>query len=471
MSCAGERLQREPPEVEPLAPADDRGRHLVRLGGGQHEPHAGRRLLEDLQQRVERLAGQALRLVDDVDLLATLHRRGGRLLAQLAGVLDPAVAGRVDLDDVEVRALADRDALRAHAARLGRGPLLAVDHLGEDARGRGLARAPRPAEQERVVQAALADRAGERADHVVLPEHLLRASAAGTAGTGPGAASRPPRARLRCHGPPTRTPEDEKVAVHPPSTTDDSGASWSGSSSQASLRHPPASAYGCFLPDLTGFAGRCRAGPDLQRSVPRAAPDLPGLGRGFSPAEADRGYRAPLAPRLARPRGEYTQHPGQRFRREPEGSMLRPTPVAPRPYGLEARRNPDANPRSIPLVDRPRRGRRRGLHRHRRRSHTRWLGSGTRGRRERPGVRRLARRPERFGERSTPMPRSTTAASRRWTGTPTRIPRSTTPCARTIRTRHHGATRAPPSRSNRHPAWPAFEPARSTARCSTTTAR
>ena len=97
--------------------------------------------------------------------------------------------------------------------------------------------------------------------------------------------------------------------MHPPSTTDDSVATWNGSSSQASLRHPPASAYGCFLPDLTGFAGRCRVGPDLQRSVPRAAPDLPGLGRGFSPAEADRGYRAPLAPRLARPRAVYVGGP------------------------------------------------------------------------------------------------------------------------------------------------------------------
>ena len=160
----GERLEREPTEVEPLAAAHDRGRHLVRLGGGQHEPHARRRLLEDLQQGVERLAGQPLRLVDDVDLLAALHGRGGRLLAQLARILDATVAGGVDLDHVQVRALTDRDALGAHAARLGRGALLAVDHLGEDASGGGLARAPGPAEQERVVQAAFADRAGERAD-------------------------------------------------------------------------------------------------------------------------------------------------------------------------------------------------------------------------------------------------------------------------------------------------------------------
>ena len=115
----GQILERQPAEVEPLAAADDRGRHLVRLGGGQHEPHARRRLLEELQQRVERLAGQALRLVDDVDLLAALHRRGRRLLAQVARVVDAAVGRGVDLDDVEVRPVADRDALLARAARLG----------------------------------------------------------------------------------------------------------------------------------------------------------------------------------------------------------------------------------------------------------------------------------------------------------------------------------------------------------------
>ncbi len=68
---------------------------------------AGRRLLEQLQQRVERLARQPLRLVEDVDLLAAHGRRGGRALAQLAGVVHAAVRGGVDLDHVEVRALAD----------------------------------------------------------------------------------------------------------------------------------------------------------------------------------------------------------------------------------------------------------------------------------------------------------------------------------------------------------------------------
>ena len=37
-----------------------------------------------------------------------------------------------------------------------------------------------------------------------------------------------------------------------------------GDSSQATLRHPEATAYRCFLPDLTGFTAFRRAGPNYQ---------------------------------------------------------------------------------------------------------------------------------------------------------------------------------------------------------------
>src|SRR5919109_5444531 len=90
------------------------------------------------------------------------------------------------------------------------------------------------------------------------------------------------------------------VAVHPPSMTVISGTHDARGSDQARLRHTTTTAYRCFLPDLTGFAGRRCTGPDRQRHATLAATATPDLGRGFSPAGADCGYRAPLAPRLAR---------------------------------------------------------------------------------------------------------------------------------------------------------------------------
>ena len=59
LQVIGDRLQRRAAEVEALAATDDRGGHLVRLGGREDEPDAGRRLLEDLQQGVEGLAATA----------------------------------------------------------------------------------------------------------------------------------------------------------------------------------------------------------------------------------------------------------------------------------------------------------------------------------------------------------------------------------------------------------------------------
>ena len=143
------------------------------LGGGEDEPDAGRRLLEHLQQGVEGLPRKPLGLVDDVHLLAAERGRGGGALAELARVVHASVRSRIDLDHVEVRAVGDPEALLTLAARLRGGSVLAVDHLGQDASGRGLAGPAGSAEQERVGQAPLAHRPHQRPNDVILPQHLV----------------------------------------------------------------------------------------------------------------------------------------------------------------------------------------------------------------------------------------------------------------------------------------------------------
>ena len=88
--------------------------------------------------------------------------------------------------------------------------------------------------------------------------------------------------------------------VHPGSRSV-SGSCDGVGSGQDDPRHMGMTAYRCYLPVLTGFTGSHCAGPGHRRHFPppiarRARP----LTREFGPAEADCGYRAPLAPRLAR---------------------------------------------------------------------------------------------------------------------------------------------------------------------------
>ena len=119
---------------------------------------------------------------------------------------------------------------------------------------------------------------------------------------------RPPSARTLCHSSAERPPrplnEEEGMVVHPPSIRP-FGLAALASSGPVALRHPKLTTYRCFLPDLTGFMALRRVGPGPQRCSAQPVPRYTNLGQEFSPAIAACGYRAPLAPRLARPRRSY----------------------------------------------------------------------------------------------------------------------------------------------------------------------
>jgi hypothetical protein len=86
-------------------------------------------------------------LVDDVDLVPVALRQVLGVLPDLADVLDAVVGGAVDLGDVDRGAGGDLGARLADAARCGGGAVDAVEGLGEEASGGGLADAARAAEE------------------------------------------------------------------------------------------------------------------------------------------------------------------------------------------------------------------------------------------------------------------------------------------------------------------------------------
>ena len=152
----------------------DRRQHLVGLGRGEDEPQVRRRLLDQLEQGVEALRRDHVGLVDDVDLVLAGHRREERLLAQVAGVVDAAVGGRVDLDDVDRAGAAAGQvaAAAALAAGIGHGRELAVERPGQDAGRGGLAAAARAGEEVGVVHPVVGQRGPQRLGDVVLTDHL-----------------------------------------------------------------------------------------------------------------------------------------------------------------------------------------------------------------------------------------------------------------------------------------------------------
>ena len=142
-----ELLQPRPLEDERLAARAHGRQHAREVGRAEDEDEVGRRLLDQLQERVPRLRGQLVRLVDDVDLVAALDRLQHGALADLADVVDAALRGGVHLDHVERGAVRDRPCDRAVGSKSAFGPPCGVERLGEDARQRGLPGPARPGER------------------------------------------------------------------------------------------------------------------------------------------------------------------------------------------------------------------------------------------------------------------------------------------------------------------------------------
>ncbi len=93
----------DPPERVALTARKDRNGEAFGFRGREDENRVRRRLLERLEKGVRALFREHVRLVDDVDFHP--HRRGRKLygLPQGPDFVDPAVARRVDLENVQRR--------------------------------------------------------------------------------------------------------------------------------------------------------------------------------------------------------------------------------------------------------------------------------------------------------------------------------------------------------------------------------
>lgn len=152
----------------------DRPDDLLGLGRREDELEVLRRLLDHLQQGVEARRGDHVRLVDDVDLVTTGGGPEERLLPQITGVVHTTVRGGVDLDHIDGTRPVARQVLAGLAlpARGRRGPLLAVQTAGEDARAGRLSTAARPAEQVRVIDPVVPQGLLERVSDMLLTDDL-----------------------------------------------------------------------------------------------------------------------------------------------------------------------------------------------------------------------------------------------------------------------------------------------------------
>ncbi len=112
--------------------------------------------------------------VEDHHFAARRRRRVTHHLAQFANLVDAAVGGRVNLDDIERSSRGDLLAGIANAARLRRRPVHAIQRLGQDPGRRGFSHAARAGKNVRMRHAVVANRVLQRFRDVRLSDEIRK---------------------------------------------------------------------------------------------------------------------------------------------------------------------------------------------------------------------------------------------------------------------------------------------------------
>ena len=160
-------------KIIPLAAGKDGRRDLLDLGRRQNEDNMGGRFFQRFQQGVERRRGEHVHLIDDIYLIMASAGRIGRLVAEVADIIDAVVGRRIHFHHVENAAVVDALADLAFAAGVAVLRMQTVDCLGKDLRAGSLARAAHAGEQIRMAHTAGGDLVAQGRHDAALGHHVL----------------------------------------------------------------------------------------------------------------------------------------------------------------------------------------------------------------------------------------------------------------------------------------------------------
>ncbi len=153
----------------------------MQLGRRHDKDDSFGRFLKRLEQCIERRFGKLVDLVDDKDLVTVACRvKVNALDDRLADVVDAGVRGGVDLENVDRAALGYLETRRAHRVdRSGArrevwpGGLMAIERLGKQTGGSGLADPSCSREKVCVMQTVVFDRIAQRVRNDLLTGDLF----------------------------------------------------------------------------------------------------------------------------------------------------------------------------------------------------------------------------------------------------------------------------------------------------------
>jgi len=162
-------------KVKPLTAGLNSRQDFIGFGRGKDEFHMRRRFLQNLQQRIERIRGEHVNFIDDIDFKSSPGRQINRIGNQLPHMLHLIVGGAVDFDYINI--LAGMNGLAAVARKARVNSRLfgfeTIQRFGQNPRHGRLADAARAGKQISVGDSPRENRIFQRLRNGILTDNII----------------------------------------------------------------------------------------------------------------------------------------------------------------------------------------------------------------------------------------------------------------------------------------------------------
>jgi len=155
-------------------PGENGVRHLIRLGGSEHEYVVTGGFLEGLEETVEGICTQSVCLVNDIDLISPLHGKISDRLPEFPNIIDTRVGRSIYFHDINELARINGCAACADTAGFPIIQLYAVYRFGEYTGYGGFPHASRAGEKIGMGNTIVAHGVQYRGDDVRLTDYLIK---------------------------------------------------------------------------------------------------------------------------------------------------------------------------------------------------------------------------------------------------------------------------------------------------------
>ena len=162
-------------EMKLQAARQNGGGQFLWIGGGENKFNVRRRFFQGFQERIKAAFGKHMHFVNQIDFIASFHRRIGHVIKQIARIIHAGARGGIYFNQIGKTSTINFQAMFAAPAGMAAHALFkTIQRFGKDARNRGFAHAAGAGKEIGMMEAIIIQCISQCFCHMLLANQFVK---------------------------------------------------------------------------------------------------------------------------------------------------------------------------------------------------------------------------------------------------------------------------------------------------------